>query len=58
MTVANPANPLSGEEIFTGYGNARWQFETFDLSAYAGMAVLFRLISAATTPLHTRVVYR
>ncbi|UCC79073.1 MAG: carboxypeptidase regulatory-like domain-containing protein [Candidatus Zixiibacteriota bacterium] len=40
--VANSANPLSGEEIFTGYANARWQFETFDLSAYAGMAVLFR----------------
>jgi len=40
--VGNTSNPLSGEEIFTGHANARWQFETFNLSAYAGTAVLFR----------------
>ena len=40
--VANSSNPLSGEGIFTGHANARWQFETFDLSAYVGAAVMFR----------------
>jgi hypothetical protein len=40
--VGNSSNPLSGEEIFTGRGNTRWQFETFDLSAYDGMFVIFR----------------
>ncbi|UCE67632.1 MAG: carboxypeptidase regulatory-like domain-containing protein [Candidatus Zixiibacteriota bacterium] len=40
--IGNSSNPLSGEEIYTGHGHDYWQFETFDLSAYGGAAVLFR----------------
>ncbi len=41
--VANSSNPLSGEEIFTGHNvGEMWRNETFDLSAYAGLSVIFR----------------
>jgi len=40
--IANSENPLSGEAVFTGHANVRWQAETFDLSQYAGMTVFIR----------------
>ena len=40
--VGNSSNPLSGEEIYTGHVQGFWEFETFDLTAYGGAAVLFR----------------
>ncbi len=40
--IANTANPMSGEEIFTGHADNFWQFDTFDLAAYGGASVMFK----------------
>jgi len=40
--VANTANPLNGEEIFTGTGQMFWELAQFDLGPYVGQSVMFR----------------
>ena len=40
--LGDPDYPPNGEQIFSGHEGQMWQFETFDLSAYIGMLVMFR----------------
>ena len=40
--VANTANPLNGQAIWTGHTQKFWEYETFDLAAYEGQSVKFR----------------
>jgi len=41
--VANTANPLYPDSIFTGHGQQTWQIITFPLTAYANSDIMVRL---------------